>query len=129
GAWCPAPGRRSSTAACRGRAARRPRRPSRLSAARGGRTRMACRASSCPPPSTHRRGALDRFENADMRAAPALEPFERLLDLGFGRLLLLGEQSGGGHDPAVDAVAALRHLLLDIGGLQRVRLLRRAEAR
>ena len=36
---------------------------------------------------------------------------------------------GGGHDPAVDAVAALRHLLLDIGGLQRVRLLRRAEAR
>src|SRR5262249_3632000 len=32
------------------------------------------------------------------------------------------------HDPAVDAVAALRYLLFDIGGLQRMGLLRRAEA-
>src|ERR1019366_6207740 len=31
--------------------------------------------------------------------------------------------------PAADAIAALVHLLLDPGGLQRVRLFRRAEAR
>src|SRR5499427_5877137 len=62
-----------------------------------------------------------------MRAAAALEPGEGVLDLGVGRLLLLIEQRRRGHDPAVDAVAALRHLLLDIGLLDRVWLLRRAE--
>ena len=64
----------------------------------------------------------------DVRAAAALEAFERLLDLGFARLLLGCEERRGGHDPAVDAVAALRHLLFDIGGLQRMRLVGRAEA-
>jgi len=53
---------------------------------------------------------------------------ERLLDLGFGRLLLVVQERGRRHDPAVDAVAALRHLLFDVGGLQGVRLVRRAEA-
>src|SRR5262245_20685448 len=63
-----------------------------------------------------------------MRAAAALESGERVPDLVLGRLLLLVEEGGGRHDPAVDAVATLRHLLLDIGLLDRVRLLGRAEA-
>ncbi len=63
-----------------------------------------------------------------MGAAAALQSFERRLDLGFGRLLLVAQERRGCHDPAVDAVAALRHLLLDIGGLQRMRLVGRAEA-
>src|SRR5262245_47740804 len=63
-----------------------------------------------------------------MRAAAALEAGERVLDLVLGRLLLLIEEGGGRHDPAVDAVAALRHLFLDIGLLDRMRLLGRAEA-
>src|SRR4051812_40935687 len=90
--------------------------------------RKACPFWSCAPPLTHHRGgALDRLENADMRAATTFQALERLLDLGFARLLLLGEQRCSGHDPAVDAVAALRHLFLDVGGLQRMRLVRSAE--
>src|SRR4051794_24109352 len=92
--------------------------------------RKAFRIWSYAPPSTHHRGgALDRAQDAHVRAAPAFQAFERLLDLGFARLLLLGEESSRRHDPPVDAVAALRHLLLDISGLQRVRLFRRAEPR
>src|SRR5262249_26992987 len=63
-----------------------------------------------------------------MGAATALEAGERLLDLRIGRLLRSIEKCSGSHDPAVDAIAALRHLLLHIGLLDRVRLLRRAEA-
>src|SRR6516162_3064450 len=63
-----------------------------------------------------------------MRAAAALEAGERLFDLRVGRLLGLIEERGRGHDPAVDAVAALRHLLLHVGPLDRMRLLGRAEA-
>src|ERR1700704_2626919 len=63
-----------------------------------------------------------------MRAAAALEPGKGVLDLGVRRLLLLIEQRCRSHDPAVDAVAALRNLLLDIGLLDRMRLFRRAEA-
>ena len=63
-----------------------------------------------------------------MGAAAAFEAGQRLLDLGFAWFLLAVEKGGGSHDPAVDAVATLRNLLLDIGDLQRMRLLRRAEA-
>src|SRR5262249_22090808 len=63
-----------------------------------------------------------------MRAAAALEAGERVLDLVLGWLLLLIEEGGSRHDPAVDAVAALRHLFLDIGLLNRMRLLGRAKA-
>src|SRR5262245_8457300 len=63
-----------------------------------------------------------------MGATTTLEAGESVLDLGVGRLLVAAEQRRRGHDPAVDAVAALRHLLLDIGLLQRMRLLGRAEA-
>src|SRR5262249_54316142 len=53
---------------------------------------------------------------------------DRVLDSVLGRLLLLIEEGGGGHDPAIDAVAALRHLFLDIGLLDRMRLLGGAKA-
>src|SRR5712671_3725898 len=85
---------------------------------------------SCVPPSTHHRGgALDRLQNADVRAAAALQTLERLLDLGLARFLLLGKKCRGGHDPAIDAVAALRHLLFHVGGLEGMRLIRRAKPR
>src|SRR3954447_8736882 len=92
-----------------------------------------CAAFSClvmvrPPSTHHRRRALDRAQDAHMRAAAAFEAGERVLDLGIVRLLVLVEQRRRRHDPAVDAIAALRHLLLDIGLLDRMRLLRRAEA-
>src|SRR5450631_2551490 len=81
------------------------------------------------PPSTHHLGgALDRLENADMRAAAALQTGERILDFGFARFIFVAQESGGGHDPAVDTVAALQRLLLDVSRLQRMRLFRRAEA-
>src|SRR5262245_61590729 len=63
-----------------------------------------------------------------MGAAAALEAGERLPDLRVGRLLGLIEERGRRHDAAVDAVAALRHLLLHVGLLDRMRLLGRAEA-
>src|SRR6478672_1640038 len=81
------------------------------------------------PSTHHRRCALDRAQDAHVGAAAALEAGERVLDLRLGRLLVLIEERGRGHDPAIDAIAALRHLLLDIGLLDRVRLFRRAEAR
>src|ERR1700683_3096271 len=81
------------------------------------------------PPSTHHLGcALDGAQDRHVRAAPAFQSFERRLDLRFGRLLLVAEKRRRRHDPTVDAVAALRNLLLDIGGLQGMRLVRRAEA-
>src|ERR1700722_5963318 len=80
-------------------------------------------------PSTHHLGCvLDGTKDRHMRAAPALQPFERRLDPRFGRLLLVVEKRRRRHDPAIDAVAALRDLFLDVGGLQRVRLFRGAEA-
>src|SRR2546426_8170395 len=73
-------------------------------------------------------GALDGAQDGHVRSAAALEPGERDAQLRVARLRVLLEIGRGGHHPAVDAVAALRHLLLDIGCLQRVRLARRAEA-
>ena len=49
-------------------------------------------------------------------------------DLGLARLLVAVEQRFGQHDHAGDAVAALRRLLLNESGLQRVRPLDGAEA-
>src|SRR5215467_12133371 len=52
---------------------------------------------------------------------------ERVLDLRLGRFLVAGDKRRRLHDHAVDAVAALRRLLLDESALHRMRLLRRAE--
>src|SRR5580692_4657816 len=73
------------------------------------------------PSSTHHLGGtLDRLENADVGAAAALQSGQRVLDLGFARLLVVAQEGSGRHQPAVDAVAALQHLLFDISGLQRM---------
>src|ERR1035437_4998843 len=86
------------------------------------------RILSWSSPSTHHLGgALDRLENADVRAAAALQSRQRVLDLRFARLLLVAQEGGSGHQPAVDAVTTLRHLLLDISGLQWVRLFWRSQ--
>ena len=55
-----------------------------------------------------------------MRAAPAFHSGQRFPDLRLGRLFVVAQECGGGHEPAIDAVAALRHLLLDVGGLSGV---------
>jgi len=63
-----------------------------------------------------------------MRAAPAFQSGQRILDLFVGRLLVVAQECGGRHEPAIDAIAALRHLLLDVSGLQRMRLVRGAQS-
>src|SRR5215470_17069370 len=79
--------------------------------------------------STHHCGcALDGAHDAHVSTAPAFQALQRGLDLSICRLLLVPQEGGGRHDPAVDAVATLRHLLFHIGGLQWMRLLGRAEA-
>ena len=57
-----------------------------------------------------------------MGAATALEAGEGLADLRVGGLRRFFEQRDRGHDPAVEAIAALRNLFGDIGFLQLVRL-------
>src|SRR3954451_5826225 len=64
------------------------------------------------PPSSQSR-ALDGAQDAGMRAAAALESRERLANLRVIRARVLLEQCHRRHDPAVEAVAALRHLLRD----------------
>src|SRR3954465_5693369 len=50
-----------------------------------------------------------------MGAAAAQVAGERLADLGFARRLVRREKRRGRHDHAVDAIAALRGLLVDEG--------------
>src|SRR6185369_1469222 len=71
---------------------------------------------------------LDGAQDRNVGAAAALEPRERIAQLRVARLWIFLQDRSGGHDPAVDTVAALRHLFLDVGGLQRVGLLGCAEA-
>src|SRR5215471_4181897 len=75
-----------------------------------------------------RLGALDSAQDRHVRSAAAFQAGQRVAQLAFARLGVLLQVRGCGHDPAVDAVAALRHLLLDVRRLQRVRLLRRPQA-
>ena len=65
-----------------------------------------------------------------MRAAAALEAFESasLISASLG-FFLSRRKAAAVIEPAVDAVAALRHLLLDIGGLQWMRFFRSAKTR
>ena len=60
--------------------------------------------------------------NAVVRHAPAQRPVHGLADLRVRRLRVFVEQRLGGHDLPVLAEAALRHLLVDPGLLQRMQL-------
>ena len=62
-----------------------------------------------------------------MSAAAAQIAGQRLFDLGVGGLGVFVEQRFGGHDHAIDAVAALHGLLVDKGLLDLVHLLGGAE--
>src|SRR5216683_8250265 len=62
-----------------------------------------------------------------MGPAAAFEAGQPLADLAVARVRIILEQRRRGHHPAIDAIAALRHLLVDIGLLDRMRLLGRAE--
>ena len=70
----------------------------------------------------------DRAQHAHMGAAAAEIAVERGANIGFGRLRFFAQQGGGAHDHAAGAIAALRHLLLDEGGLDRMRGRLRSEA-
>src|SRR5262249_44125164 len=74
-----------------------------------------------------RLGALDRAQDRHVRSAAALQAGERVAQPRLARLGVFVVAGRGGHDPAVEAFAALRHLLLHVRRLQRVRLLGRAQ--
>src|ERR1700730_14559525 len=76
----------------------------------------------------HLGGALDRAQDPHVSSAAAFEARKRVFDLSLCGSFLLIEECRGCHDPAVDAVATLRHLLLDIGLLYGMWLLRGAKA-
>ena len=62
-----------------------------------------------------------------MGPAAAFEAREAVADLLLRRVRGVAQQRRCGHDPAIEAIAALRHLLGDEGGLQRVRLVQSAK--
>src|SRR5574342_1376039 len=66
------------------------------------------------------RGAVNGGADTLIGAA-ATDVRHFLVDVGVGRVRVLREQRGGGHDLARLAVAALRHVFLDPGALHRVR--------
>src|SRR5262245_388673 len=72
-------------------------------------------------------GAQHRANDAVMGAAAAEIACERRAHIRLVRLRIAVEQLLGRHDHAVGTVAALRGLLLDEGGLQRMRIRDRAE--
>src|SRR4051794_37266971 len=73
------------------------------------------------------RRANDRFDNAGMRSAPTQIIGERVLHLRFSRFPGRSKECSRLHDHPVDAVAALRRLLLDEGILHGMELARAAE--
>src|SRR3546814_9887598 len=67
----------------------------------------------------HAARALDRGGEPGIDAAAA-DIGDRGLDLGVGRGCVLLEQHRGGHDDTGDAEAALRHVGVDEGELERM---------
>src|SRR5262245_14227643 len=76
--------------------------------------------------SLHRR-RHHRAHNPHMRPATAEIAVERRANVGFTRLLVCGQESGRAHDHTAGTVAALWHLLVNEGGLQWMRVVRRPE--
>ena len=62
-----------------------------------------------------------------MRPAAAFQTGKPVADLLLRGVRGVAQQGRRGHDPAVEAIAALWHLLGDEGRMQRMRLVRRAE--
>src|SRR4029078_381623 len=69
----------------------------------------------------------DRAQHPHVRPAAAEVAVERRADVRLARFLVALQERGRAHDHSVRAVAALRHLRGDEGGLQGVRLFRSAE--
>ena len=65
-------------------------------------------------------GALDAGANADVRRAATQVAGHRAVDVGVGRMRVAFEQRRRGHDLAGLAIAALRHVELTPGLLQRM---------
>src|SRR5580765_4051803 len=73
-------------------------------------------------------GFFHRAQDCRVRAAAAFQACERLANFGIGRLLVRVEEGCCRHHPAIETIAALDNLLLDIGRLNRMWLIGRAEA-
>src|SRR5215472_16681716 len=73
------------------------------------------------------RGRHHRADDPHMCAAPAQMTGKRGADVVVCRLGLFGKQRRGADDHSAGAVAALRHLLFDEGGLHRMRRRDRSE--
>src|SRR5713101_8323558 len=77
----------------------------------------------------HRAGRAPHCpDDAQMGTATAQIIGQYLFDLGFVRVLVPGEEGRRLHDHAVDAVTALRSLLVDKGFLDWMRLVGRSQA-
>src|SRR5690348_11050392 len=74
------------------------------------------------------RGRHHGADDPHMRSAPAEITGERSADIVFRRFGFFGKESGGADDHAAGAIAALRHLFFDEGGLYRMRRRDRSES-
>src|SRR6185295_833792 len=74
------------------------------------------------------RGAFDGTEGGAVGAAAADQVRERGFDLLIGGMRFFLQQRGGGHDPAIDAVGALRNLFFEPSGLHRMGMFGSPEA-
>ena len=70
---------------------------------------------------SERRREPHRRDDLDMRPAPAQVEPQRLADLRLRRLRIDVDQGAGGHDHAVEAIAALRRRASDEGLLHRIK--------
>lgn len=68
------------------------------------------------------RGSMDRLANARISAAAAQVAVHRRVDIGIGGLGLVLQKRRRRHDLACLAITALRHVVIDPRGLQRMQL-------
>src|SRR2546423_4765096 len=77
---------------------------------------LACRPAHRPG------GGLDGLDDVHVASTPAEVALESPADLVFGRVRVLGEEVGGGHDESRSAVPALQAVLVPDRLLDRVQL-------
>ena len=85
----------------------------------------AAEASSC---AGQRRRQPHGGDDLDMRAAAAEVEAQRLADFGLRRIRIGVDQRAGGHDHAVEAIAALRGVAGDEGLLHGIKPVARGQA-